>query len=119
LARYNVRVNAILPQARTRLTTGAFGDALAAKSDGSFDRWDPANVSPFVAYLASPSCEITGEVFLVGGSRVQRIKPWERDPDWKLTANGRWTVGDLERAVAQVGVPRGSSWTASPTQSTA
>ncbi|MWA03205.1 SDR family NAD(P)-dependent oxidoreductase [Actinomadura sp. LD22] len=115
LARYGVRVNAILPQARTRLTEGAFGDALAGR-EGEFDRWDPANVSPFVAYLAGPSTEITGEVFIVGGSRVQRVRPWERDPGWKLQTEGRWTVADLEKAVAGAGVPRGEKWTANPSK---
>jgi len=113
LARYGVRVNAILPQARTRLTESAFGNALSAK-DGEFDRWDPANVSPFVAYLASPGCEITGEAFIVGGSRVQRVRPWERDPEWRLQTEGRWTVAGLEKAVAEVGVPRSEWWTANP-----
>jgi NAD(P)-dependent dehydrogenase (short-subunit alcohol dehydrogenase family) len=112
LARYGVRVNAILPQARTRLTESAFGDALAAK-DG-FDRWDPANVSPFVVYLAGPACPISGEVFVVGGSRVQRLRGWERDPGWKLQTEGRWTVADLEKAVAGAGVPEGQMWTANP-----
>lgn len=113
LNRYGVRVNAILPRARTRLTEGAFGDALAAK-DG-FDRWDPANVSPFVVYLTSPSASITGEVFLVGGSRIQRVKPWEKDPDWKLQTDGRWSVDALDKAVAEVGVPSGgNTWTANP-----
>jgi len=116
LARYGVRVNAILPQARTRLTTGAFGDALAAKDDGSFDRWDPANVSPFVTYLAAPICSLTGEVFLVGGSRVQRVRGWEKDPDWKLTTDGRWTVDALDKAVVEVGMPSGNAWTANPSQ---
>ncbi|MFN2538764.1 MAG: SDR family oxidoreductase [Mycobacteriales bacterium] len=113
LGRYGVRVNAILPQARTRLTESAFGERLAAK-EGEFDRWDPANVSPFVAYLASPLCELSGEVFLVGGSRVQRIKPWEKDRDWKLDSTGRWTVDALAKAVADAGVPQGSSWSANP-----
>ena len=106
-------MNAILPQARTRLTESAFGNALSAK-DGEFDRWDPANVSPFVAYLASPGCEITGEAFIVGGSRVQRVRPWERDPEWRLQTEGRWTVAGLEKAVAEVGVPRSEWWTANP-----
>jgi len=114
LQRYGVRVNAILPQARTRLTEGAFGDALAAK-EGEFDRMDPANVSPFVGYLLSSACPLTGEVFLVGGSRVQRIQPWAKDPDWKLMTDGRWTVEGLEKAVANAGVPRGgNTWTANP-----
>lgn len=114
LARYGVRANAILPQARTRLTEGTFGDAMAPK-EGKFDRWHPGNVSPFVAYLSSPACEITGEVFVVGGSRVTRVKPWELDDDWKLTAGGRWTVADLEKAVIEAGVPRGQQWSANPT----
>jgi NAD(P)-dependent dehydrogenase (short-subunit alcohol dehydrogenase family) len=114
LQRYGVRVNAILPQARTRLTEGAFGDALAAK-EGEFDRWDPANVSPFVVYLTSPLSELTGEVFLVGGSRVQRVKPWEKDPEWKLLADGRWTLDTLDKAVADAGQPSGgNTWTANP-----
>ncbi|MGQ0464153.1 MAG: SDR family oxidoreductase [Sporichthyaceae bacterium] len=112
LGRYGVRVNAITPQARTRMTE-VFGDALAAK-EGAFDRFNPANVSPFVVYLASPDCEITGEVFIVGGSRVQRIKPWEKDRDWKLDTEGRWTVEDLAKAVADAGIPQGSGWTANP-----
>jgi NAD(P)-dependent dehydrogenase (short-subunit alcohol dehydrogenase family) len=114
LQRYGVRVNAILPQARTRLTEGAFGDALAAK-EGEFDRWNPANVSPFVVYLTSPLSELTGEVFLVGGSRVQRVKPWEKDPAWKLLTDGRWTLDALDKAVADAGQPSGgNTWTANP-----
>jgi len=113
LGRYGVRVNAIAPQARTRLTEGAFGDALAAK-DGAFDRWDPANVSPFVAFLASPACELTGEVFIVGGSRVTRVKPWERDKSWMLQTEGRWTVEGLTKAAAEAGAPQGEKWTANP-----
>lgn len=113
LARYGVRANAILPQARTRLTENTFGDAMAAK-EGKFDRWHPGNVSPFVAYLSSPACEITGEVFVVGGSRVTRVKPWELDREWKLTTDGRWTVADLEKAVIEAGVPERQEWSANP-----
>ncbi len=113
LKRYGVRVNAITPQARTRMTESAFGDALAAK-EGKFDRWNPANISPFVAYLASPDCELTGEVFMVGGSRVQRIRPWEKDRDWKLDTKGRWSIDDLAKAVAEAGIPQGGGWTANP-----
>lgn len=114
LRRYGVRANAILPQARTRLTEAVFGETM--KSDDGFDRWDPANVSPFVVYLASPACEISGEVFIVGGSRVQHVKPWERDPDWKLTTDGRWSLAGLAESVGELGVPSGSSWTANPSK---
>ena len=49
LVRYGVRVNAIAPAARTRLTksTPGLGDIVKAPDEpGTFDIWDPANVSP-------------------------------------------------------------------------
>src|SRR5437660_128506 len=54
LARYGVRSNCIAPAARTRLTeaTPGLGDVVRAPEDGRFDAWDPANISPLVAYLA-------------------------------------------------------------------
>ncbi|MGV9799210.1 SDR family NAD(P)-dependent oxidoreductase [Mycobacterium sp. NPDC003449] len=114
LARYGVRVNAVLPQARTRLTESAFGGALDGDGD-AFDRMHPGNVSPFVGYLLSSACSLSGEVFLVGGSRVQRIRPWSKDPDWKLMANGRWTLADLARTVSETGAPSSANkWTANP-----
>ncbi|OBH08866.1 SDR family oxidoreductase [Mycobacterium sp. E1747] len=114
LRRYGVRVNAILPQARTRLTENAFGDSLAAKN-GEFDRFDPANVAPFVGYLLSSVCDLTGEVFLVGGSRVQRIQPWAKDANWKLMTDRRWTLEALEKAVANAGTPgSANTWSANP-----
>ena len=101
LVRYGVRTNAILPRARTRLT-----DAIVpgAKPD-RFDKWDPANVSPFVAYLASSACAINGQVFLVGGDLVQRVAPWSLDPEWMLVGGQRWTVDDLSVAVYKIGLP--------------
>lgn len=114
LARYGVRVNAILPQARTRLTEATFGESVNVK-DGDFDRWDPANVSPFVGWLLAPASEVTGEVFIVGGSRVQHVKPWERNNDWKLMTEGRWTLDALDEAIGVKGLPDGgNTWTANP-----
>jgi hypothetical protein len=42
------------------------------------------------------------------------VKPWERDAGWKLQTEGRWTVADLEKAVAEAGIPQGQQWTANP-----
>jgi NAD(P)-dependent dehydrogenase (short-subunit alcohol dehydrogenase family) len=96
LVRYNVRSNAICPGARTRLTleTPGLGDAVKAPDDpGKFDVWDPANVSPFVAYLASESCTITGETFIVQGGRVQRVQSWTGVE--QIDKDDRWTVAEL------------------------
>ena len=102
LERYGVRVNAIAPAARTRLT----GTIPAGESDGSinetaeagFDPNDPANIAPFVAYLATKDCPIKGRVFFVHGGSVHLFQPWAiidsiRKPE-------RWTVAELEKEAA-------------------
>src|SRR5580704_1949667 len=70
LSRYGVRVNAIAPAARTRMTesTPGLSDIVQAPTDpGVFDSWDAANVSPLVAYLGTEGCPLTGRVFFVQG----------------------------------------------------
>src|SRR5215210_1227039 len=70
LIRYGVRSNAIAPAARTRLTeaTPGLGDIVKAPEDaGKFDVWDPANISPLVAYLATEGASETGKTFFVQG----------------------------------------------------
>ena len=64
-ARHGIRVNAIAPMARTRMTDGLLGDM--------HDRLDPELVSPVAAWLAHERCSLTGEVFTVGGGRVGRM----------------------------------------------
>ena len=96
LSRYGVRSNAIAPAARTRLTeaTPGLGEVVKAPTDESqFDLWDPANVSPFVAYLATADCPFNGEAFLVQGGVVQRFQPWWLSE--KIEKGDRWTVSEL------------------------
>ena len=103
LVRYGVRSNAIAPGARTRLTleTPGLGDVVKPPDDpGTFDIWDPANVSPFVAYLATADCAITGETFLVQGGVVQRVKSWSTAE--KIDKGDRWTVAELASAAAEL-----------------
>ena len=99
LSRYNVKSNAIAPAARTRLTMATPGleDVMAAK-DGKFDEWDPANVSPLVAYLASELCEFSGETFYVQGGQVTRVATWAMAEEIKQ--DDRWTVGALATAIS-------------------
>ena len=103
LVRYGVRSNAIAPGARTRLTleTPGLGDAVKRPEDpGAFDIWDPANVSPFVAYLATADCDISGETFIVQGGVVQRVKSWSTAE--KIDKGDRWTVAELAARAAEL-----------------
>jgi NAD(P)-dependent dehydrogenase (short-subunit alcohol dehydrogenase family) len=97
LVRYGVRVNAIAPAARTRLTesTPGLGDIVKAPAEaGTFDLWDPANISPLVAWLATEGCEATGRVFFVQGGRVALFQPWTMTEE--IDKNDRWTVAELD-----------------------
>ena len=78
LTRYDVISNCIAPGARTRLTLATPGlDDIMAPKEGAFDEWDPANISPLVAYLATADCPFTGETFFVQGGVVKRVQSWE------------------------------------------
>jgi NAD(P)-dependent dehydrogenase (short-subunit alcohol dehydrogenase family) len=108
LQRYGVRVNAIAPAARTRMTeaTPGLSDVVKAPTDSAkFDVWDPANISPVVAYLASESCPATGKVFLVQGGKVQVFQPWTLTD--MIDKNDRWTVSELQKEMEQLLVPAG------------
>ena len=65
---------------------------------GAFDEWDPANISPLVAYLASADCAFTGETFLVSGGSVTMVESWARGPH--VERDSKWTVADLSTALA-------------------
>jgi NAD(P)-dependent dehydrogenase (short-subunit alcohol dehydrogenase family) len=100
LSRYGVRANAIAPVARTRMTlaTPGLGDAIAAPEDpGVFDVWDPANISPIVAFLATEDCPFTGQVFETRGGRVGFYQGWTVTEH--VDKDDRWTVEELKAAV--------------------
>jgi len=63
--KYNIKVNAIAPVAKTRMTEellGSFGDKLAAEE-----------ITPTVAFLAHEDCPVTGEIYSVAGGSVSRF----------------------------------------------
>jgi len=96
LERYGVRVNAIAPAARTRMTesTPGLSDIVGKPADAAtFDVWDPANISPLVAYLATESCPATGRVFFVQGGTVRNFQNWTMTES--LERDERWTVTEL------------------------
>jgi hypothetical protein len=69
-AKQGILVNGISPAARTRMT-----DQLP---DTPYSRWyrstmAPEKVAVGAAYLLSEECDITGEVFAMGGGRIARV----------------------------------------------
>jgi NAD(P)-dependent dehydrogenase (short-subunit alcohol dehydrogenase family) len=64
-ARHGVRVNAVAPMARTAMAGEVFGDLTPVLH--------PELVSSVVAWLAHPTCPLTGEVISAGGGRVARV----------------------------------------------
>jgi len=64
-AKNNIKSNVIAPIAKTRLTESLLGPMAAAL--------DPNYVTPLVAYLVSEQCQLTHEIFDVGGGRYARI----------------------------------------------
>lgn len=99
LIRYDVKSNTVAPGARTRLTLATPGlEDIMKPAEGSFDQWDPANVSPLVAYLASTRCKFTGETFFVQGGNVTLIESWSRGGS--VDRDSTWTVGELADALA-------------------
>jgi len=107
LVRYGVRCNAIAPAARTRLTATIPGSdertaERAAEADAlGFDKFDPANISPFVAYLATEDCPIAGKVFFVYGGAIHLFQPWTIID--KIETDHRWSVAELARTADKWG----------------
>jgi NAD(P)-dependent dehydrogenase (short-subunit alcohol dehydrogenase family) len=99
LGKHGVTVNAIAPGARTRMTENLAG--AAGRPQPAEGEWDPRaadNIAPLVAWLASPeSSGITGQVFLVGGGRINIAEGWRRGPG--VDNGARWDPADLGKVV--------------------
>ena len=106
LSRYNVTVNCIAPRARTPMTQ--VNPKFAQPSEG-FDKYDPANISPMVAFLASDAAsDINAQTFIVLGDQVHRMRPAEIANS--ISGGGqKWTVEGLIAAKDEMfgGTPSG------------
>jgi NAD(P)-dependent dehydrogenase (short-subunit alcohol dehydrogenase family) len=92
LQRYGVTVNAIAPNARTRMTEQAFGDLSSPTKE--FDAMDPANISPVIVALCSDEAQdITGQCFFVYGGLVNLLQPWQ--PGTVIKKDGRWEAAEF------------------------
>jgi len=81
-AKNNIKSNVIAPIARTRLTEQLLGPMA--------DKLAPDCVTPLVVYLVSEQCELTHEIFDVGGGRYARIfigmnQGWAKGPGQPAT----------------------------------
>ncbi|WP_078316519.1 SDR family oxidoreductase [Mycobacterium sp. D16Q16] len=96
LERYGVRVNAIAPVARTRLTLATPGmSAIFAEEvpEGEFDAFSPANIAPVVAYLASEKCPLNGAVLAVQGGAITLLEGWTSRET--VETEGPWVLDEL------------------------
>jgi NAD(P)-dependent dehydrogenase (short-subunit alcohol dehydrogenase family) len=98
LSKYGVTANCIAPRARTRLTATVAG----AGDYMSGPEWDPENIAPTVAFLASDAAaDVSGQIFVVWGPRVHVMSGWS--PVTTLDrGEGRWTVDELVARKAEL-----------------
>jgi NAD(P)-dependent dehydrogenase (short-subunit alcohol dehydrogenase family) len=102
LERYGVRANCIAPIARTRLTLATPGmGAIFAQpvAEGEFDAFNPANISPLVAYLATEKCPHNGKVFGVQGGSIQELSGWHTTRTTET--DGPWTIDEIAARTAE------------------
>lgn len=64
-AKHNIKANAIAPLALTRMTEALLGPL--------GEKLEPGLISPIVAWLSHEDCDVSGEVYSVGGGRVARV----------------------------------------------
>jgi len=94
MQKYGVTANAIMPRARTRMTETGPVAAMFKKPEAGFDTFAPENVSPLVAYLASPAAErISGQVFVVWAKQVKVLA--HPTVGAVFDNDERWTVDTL------------------------
>ena len=81
LARYGITANSVAPQGRTGMTEEVFADMMKVPEDGSFDKFDPANVAPLIVYLCSPaSADINGYCFESFGGKLSIADGYKTGP---------------------------------------
>lgn len=101
LSRYGVRANAIAPGGFTRMTGVTYGrenDVREPDEYEEFDRMNPGNSAPTVAWLASDEAlHVTGQVFRAVGSTIAHYLPWRLGPE--VETEERWDPAEIGPAV--------------------
>ncbi|MGH2684621.1 MAG: SDR family NAD(P)-dependent oxidoreductase [Actinomycetota bacterium] len=90
LRKFGVTANAICPRARTRMTEDLGFDAV----DNGLDVFAPENVSPLVAFLASPAAQpVSAQVFVVYGRMITLLGSPRVEA--RFDAPARWTLDEV------------------------
>lgn len=106
MIKYGITCNVIMPRARTAMTDQGQTAAMFAAPQEGFDAFNPSNVAPLVAYLASPNAgTISGEVFIVWGGRVTIVKRPTIDTHYDNPEGGRWTQEGLHQSLSAYFTP--------------
>ncbi len=101
VARYSVRVNGVVPVARTRMTeeVPGIGELVAAPTEpDAFDVYHPGNVSPLVVWLLKPANPVTGKVFYSKGGEIRQFLGWHYGE--VIEKGARWQVAELDERMA-------------------
>lgn len=108
MIKYGITCNVIMPRALTDMTnSGPTAAMFQPPEDGGFHAFDPANVAPVVAYLASEqAAHISGEVMVVWGNMVQVVqRPSLGDPILNPAGNEKWDVQGLHEGLSSYFTP--------------
>ncbi|MDX9875645.1 MAG: SDR family NAD(P)-dependent oxidoreductase [Spongiibacteraceae bacterium] len=101
LAALGVRVNAVAPMARTRLTEGTPIEHLVAPpTDGSFDQHAPQYVAPLIVYLASPQCRLTGHLLGAEGDDIFVLQGWTAEHHF-TNDEQPWSLEELHEVLGK------------------
>jgi NAD(P)-dependent dehydrogenase (short-subunit alcohol dehydrogenase family) len=99
--RYGVTANCISPIAATRML-GSIGMASSASVD-HWDRLDPKNASPVVAWLCSEeSAWLTGQVLRVDGNKLIRVGGYTMDDSYNSASGEALTVDELRVGIRKL-----------------
>ena len=101
MGRSGVRANAVCPGGATRMVAAAMPSIQVTEADqvdeGEFNRLNPGNSAPIVAFLASDrALHITGQVFRSVGDSIHHYVPWTLGTEIKAPKGPRkWDPNEL------------------------
>ena len=103
LGRYGITANALVPAARTGITSGvaAMDEMMKPPEDGSFDYYDPNNIAPLVLWLGSThSAPYSGYIFEIEGGKIGVAEGWHSG--YLEDKARRWTVAEVAKTLPEL-----------------